>query len=115
MGRHSRNARRFLTVFLLVLIVPAFLGGCTWWDKNVTTKVKNIRYQRLTITSDPPGADVYVNDVHQGLTPMTLNFKIEFSDLTKGLEIVVEKEGYLPVRREVSFRIKNVSFRLVRR
>lgn len=115
MSLSARKARRLLAVFFLAALLPLASGGCAWWDKNVVGKVKNFRTQRLTITSDPPAADVYVNDVYQGLTPLTLTFKIEIRDLAKGLELVVEKEGYLPVRREVSFRTQSVTFRLIRR
>lgn len=106
--------------FLLLFLLP--MQGCTWWEKNVSKPVKKsvvdpvfgIRDRRITITSDPPGANVYVDEVFQGKTPLTLNYKLDLRDLMKGFVVVVQKEGYLPVRREVSYETESVTFRLIR-
>ena len=111
----SGYSKKVLAVLLFGALAASSLGGCAWWEKNVAKKVKNFRQHRLTIFSDPPGSDVYVNDVYQGRTPLTLNFKIELRDVAKGLDIVIEREGYLPVRRQVTFRTQKVAFRLIRR
>lgn len=111
----SGYSKKVLAIFLFGALAVSSLGGCAWFEKNITKKVKNFRQHRLTIVSDPPGSDVYVNDVYQGRTPLTLNFKIEFRDIAKGLNIIIEREGYLPVRRQVSFRTQKVAFRLIRR
>ena len=112
---------------LLLLTVASLAGGCAWWEKNIAKPVKGawdktiaepvqgITKRRLTITTDPPGADVFVNDVFQGKTPLTLNYKMAVRDLFKGLTILVEKEGYLPVRRDITTDSQTVIFRLIRR
>lgn len=101
---------------IALLVVAAFAaGGCTWWDKNVTKKVANVTSGQLTITTDPPAADVFVNDVFQGKSPVTLNYKYGLKDMLNGFVIVVQKEGYLPIRREASFKTESISFRLIRK
>jgi hypothetical protein len=90
------------------------LNGCGWWNKNVAEPAKGVTSRRLTITSDPPGANVFVDDVFQGRTPLTLNYKVGMKDLFKGFVIVVQKDGYLPVRREVGLNSQRVTFRLIR-
>ena len=98
----------------LLLLAATSLGGCTWWDKTVVKPVKGLTSRRLTITSNPPGANVFVDNVFQGKTPVTLNYKVGIRDLFKGFVIVVQKDGFLPVRREVSLDSKSVTFRLIR-
>jgi len=99
---------------VLLLLAGTPLGGCSWWDNKVVKPVKGLTNRRLTITSDPPGANVFVDDVFQGKTPVTLNYKMGVRDLFKGFVIVVQKDGFLPVRREVTYETKNISFRLIR-
>lgn len=98
-----------------VFLLTFSLGGCGWWEKNVVKPVKGFTDRRLTITTDPPGADVFINDVFQGKSPLTVNFKTNVRDLLKGFIIVVQKEGYLPVRREVNSRATSATFRLIRK
>ena len=99
---------------VLLLLAAGSLGGCTWWDKKVVQPVKGITSRRLTITSDPPGANVFVDDVFQGKTPVSLNYKMGVRDLFKGFVVVVQKDGFLPVRREVSHEATSLTFRLIR-
>jgi hypothetical protein len=49
--------------------------------------------RRMTITSDPPGATVTVNDVEVGRTPVTASF-VYFGTY----QVELEREGYEPVR-----------------
>ncbi len=109
----GRTGRR--PAFLVIVLVAAMsLGGCGWWEKTVVKPVKGFTDRRLTITSDPPGANIFVDNVFQGKTPITLNYKVNVRDLLKGFVIVVQKDGYLPVRREVTLQTKSVTFRLIR-
>lgn len=106
----------FRTSVIALLVVAAFAtGGCTWWDKNVVKKVKNVTSGRLTVATDPPGADVFVNDVFQGKSPVTLNYKYGIKDMWNGFVIVVQKDGYLPVRREASYKTESAFFRLIKK
>jgi hypothetical protein len=102
-------------IVALLLLAALATGGCTWWDKNVVKKVKNVTSGRLTITSDPPGADVFVNDVFQGKSPLTLNYKYGIKDVFNGFVVVVQKEGYLPIRRESSYKTENIFVRLIKK
>lgn len=51
----------------------------------------------MTITSDPPGATVTVNEVEIGRTPVSAAFTY-YSDY----EVQVEREGYEPVRTKAT-------------
>jgi len=103
-----------LALLLALLLAGSSMGGCAWWEKNVTGRVKNITTRRLIITSDPPGADVFVDDVYQGQTPLTLTYSVGLRDIMKGFTVTIQKEGYLPLRREVTFQTENLTFRLIR-
>lgn len=48
--------------------------------------------QRVAVASDPPGAQVYVNDVPAGVTPAFVDVPRRDPDL----ELRLEKEGYEP-------------------
>jgi hypothetical protein len=102
---------------LLALMLASLLsaGGCTWWDKNVTQKVKSITNRQITVSTDPPGADVFVGDVYQGKSPLTLKYKVGVKDMIDGFIVVVHKKGYSPVRREVSIQMDSVFLRLIRK
>lgn len=84
-------------------------------DKNVAGKVKNINLRSLTVISDPPSADLFVNDVFQGKTPITIQYRLGVKDLWRGFVLVLEKKGYLPIRRGVSYQKKTLKFRLIRK
>ena len=103
-----------LAFLVIVLVAAMSFGGCGWWEKTVVKPVKGFTDRRLTITSDPPGANIFVDNVFQGKTPLTLNYKVNVRDLLKGFVIVVQKDGYLPVRREVTLQTKSATFRLIR-
>jgi hypothetical protein len=55
--------------------------------------------RRMTITSDPPGASVTVNDVEVGRTPVTASF-VYFGTY----QVELEREGYEPVRAKAKAR-----------
>ena len=113
MKRTRGRLRRCGLLVILLLASPA-LASCGWWEKNVTDRVKGVVKRRLTIVSDPPGADVYVNDVYQGKSPVTLIYRITIQDVTSGLSVLLRRRGYLPMRRQVTTGMDRLSFRLVR-
>ena len=112
--RNQKRSRRTFLVGVLIFL-PFILSGCSWFDKNVGERVKKLYKGRLTVTSNPPGADVYVNDVFQGKSPVTLNFTYNLLDFTRGLQVTVQKEGYAPMRRVISVQETKVTFRMIRR
>jgi hypothetical protein len=108
-------AARRSAILALLLAAALSAGGCAWWDKNVTKKVRGVTNRKITVSTDPPGADVYVGDVYQGKSPLTLKYKVGVRDFIDGFVVVVNKKGYLPVRREVSIKKDNVFLRLIRK
>ena len=86
-----------------------------WWEQNVAETIKGWNERQLVITSHPPRADVFVNDVYQGKTPLRLSFKAHVRDMFKGFTVSVRKERYLPLTRAVSFRAGRVAFRLIKK
>lgn len=86
-----------------------------WWEQNVAETIKGWNERQLVITSHPLRADVFVNDVYQGKTPLRLSFKAHVRDMFKGFTVSVRKEGYLPLTRAVSFRAGRVAFRLIKK
>ncbi len=65
-------------VYWTVIFCAAFLTGCASADKS--------------ITSDPPGAAVTINDDLIGTTPATYNF--DFNRRTR-YNVTVSKDGYI--------------------
>lgn len=117
MQASHRRGSRFLRAAALALalaLLPGVLSGCAWWQKNVSKRVENIVTRRLLVISDPPDANVYINDVLQGKTPLTLTFKVNVSDFMKGFVVVVQKDGFIPLRREVDYKTETINFKLIR-
>ncbi len=71
----------FLGVVLIFIGFAFYLTGCA-----TIVKGKN---SNLVLTSEPKGADVYVNGFHKGKTPVTLKLESENS-----YTIEFRKEGY---------------------
>jgi hypothetical protein len=55
--------------------------------------------RRIWINSDPPGAKIYLDGESRGLTPAVIPF-VYYG----GREIVLEKEGYQPIRKTESIK-----------
>ena len=66
----------------LALAATALLTGCL--------------ERKLSVTSDPPGAAVYANDVELGRTPLQASFTYYGT-----YDVRVEKDGYEPQRLKV--------------
>ena len=86
-----------------------------WWERNIENPVKGFKDRQLIVTSNPPQAEVFINDVYQGKTPLRLKFKAGMSDVFKGFTVSVQKKGYLPVRRTISYRTERVTFSLIKK
>ena len=68
----------------MLLAACAFSSGCATAINGVT--------QRVAVASEPPGAQVYVNDAPAGVTPAFVEVPRRDSDL----QLRLEKEGYEP-------------------
>jgi len=82
---------------------------------QILKPIKNVFTKKITVISNPPGAKVYVNDVLQGVTPITLEFKSNLFDFVRGFSVFVEKKGFLPARRKVDYNETRVIFNLFSR
>ncbi len=122
-----KNRKLKLISFPLILVVFFLLTvSCA---KNISLKkgkkrsfvaqvfkpIRNIFTKKITIISNPPGAKVYINDVLQGVTPITLEFKSNLFDFVKGFSVFVAKEGFLPARRKIDYNQSRIIFNLFSR
>jgi hypothetical protein len=88
--------RRRSTALLLIAALAGvlFAPGCATLTRNA--------WQRIPVTSAPPGAAVIVNGIQKGVTPLT----ITLARRRKGQIIRIESPGYDPVeirpRRKLS-------------
>lgn len=120
---------RKLKLFSFPLILVVFFLLTVSCAKNISLKkdkkqsfkaqvfkpIRNIFTKKITVISNPPGAKVYINDVLQGVTPITLEFKSNIFDFVKGFSVFVAKEGFLPARRKVDYNQARVIFNLFSR
>lgn len=84
--------KRFLQLMAFTVIVAMIAPGCA-------TLFGSTKAQVYT-SSDPKGADVYVNGVRMGTTPFTLN-------LAKNQEYMIEfkKEGYKTIGQKINSKV----------
>lgn len=119
---NNPSLRLVLGFSIFLLLLPG-LSGCAktgkqigkWWESNIENPVKGFKDRQLFVTSNPPQADVFIDDVYQGKTPLRLKFKVSMKDVFKGFTVSVQKKGYLPVRRTISFRTERVTFSLIKK
>ena len=123
---HRDNKLKVVSFSLILFVFFSMIVSCT---KNISlTKskkksvkaqifkpIKNIFTKKITIISNPPGAKVYIDDILQGVTPITLEFKSNLFDFLKGFSVFVEKKGFLPARRKVDYNQTRVIFNLFSR
>lgn len=117
---------KFVSFPLILVVLFSLTVSCA---KNISLKkgkkksiktqifkpIKNVFTKKITIISNPPGAKVYVDDILQGVTPITLEFKSNIFDFMKGFSVFVEKKGFLPARRKVDYNEARVIFNLFSR
>lgn len=53
--------------------------------------------QEISITSQPTGATVLINDEIKGMTPLTVNLKRK----TKQYNVIIQKNGYSPFKAKI--------------
>jgi len=77
------KARKLLGLMMALLYSPFLFASCATMVNSTT--------QRINISSDPPGAQVAVDNVPAGETPTTIELKRKSQHTVK-----IEKAGYLP-------------------
>ena len=123
---HRDNKLKIVSFSLILVVFFSMIVSCT---ENISLRkskkksvkaqifkpIKNIFTKKITIISNPPGAKVYIDDILQGVTPITLEFKSNLFDFLKGFSVFVEKKGFLPARRKVDYNQTRVIFNLFSR
>ncbi len=84
--------KRTLIITISFVILAVASSGCATLFAT--------KSQPLSISSDPYGADVYVNGFKMGTTPISLSLKAD-----KSYYIEFRKEGYEPVTRVVNTKV----------
>lgn len=73
--------------FIILVMLPISLSSCA-------TLFTGVR-QNVNIASNPPGAQIYIDGVNQGVTPSTIRIKKDFDLVTdNGKDIRLLMEGY---------------------
>lgn len=80
------------SVALLTLVFVLFSSGCA--------TLFGPKKQNVYTSSNPAGADVYVNGVRMGVTPYTLNLKPD-----QQYTIEFKKEGYKTIGRTINTKV----------
>ncbi len=83
--------KRFMLIVGIALLIPLFFSCATLFGP---------RTHALAVSSEPHGADVFVNGFKMGITPVELNLKAD-----KSYMIEFRKEGYESVTRIINTKI----------
>jgi len=83
--------RKIICFVSLIVTLTIFQGCATLFGPKL---------HPLSTSSDPAGADVYVNGFKMGVTPIQLNLKAD-----KSYTIEFKKEGYQSVTRVVNTKV----------
>lgn len=78
-----------LKILVFILLNAAFTSGCTLIIGIIAAQDEPISLV-ITVESDPPGADVYLNEKKLGTAPLTLTIE----GLSKKHQVVFIKSGY---------------------
>lgn len=78
-----------LKILVFILLSAAFTSGCTLIMGIIAAQDEPISLV-ITVESDPPGADVYLNEKKLGTAPLTITIE----GLSKKHQVVFIKSGY---------------------
>jgi hypothetical protein len=81
---------RRITLSILLLISAAFISGCSLIVGIIAASYDEPASLEMTIESDPPGAEIYVNGKKVGTAPL----KVTIEGLSKEHKVVFIKNGY---------------------
>ncbi|MCK4260650.1 MAG: PEGA domain-containing protein [Halanaerobiales bacterium] len=88
--------KKLILIFLILAIIVG-LGGCYSFTLK---RITETNYGSLNITSEPTGADVYINGEYKGQTPLYIGGVV--TGLEKGeYTILFEKEGYESIEKSI--------------
>ena len=87
----KHSLKRTLTIFTLVLLTSVFSGCATLFAPKT---------HPLAVNSDPYGAEVFVNGLRMGVTPLQLSLKAD-----KSYTIEFRKEGYETITSIVNTKV----------
>jgi hypothetical protein len=78
-----------LKILVFIFLSAAFISGCSVIVGIIAAQDEPISLV-ITVESDPPGADVYLNEKKLGTAPLTITIE----GLSKKHQIVFIKNGY---------------------
>lgn len=82
--------RDWLKISIIIFLIAAVISGCTVIMGIIAAHSNERTSLIITVESDPPGADVYLNDRKLGTAPLTITIE----GLSKEHKIVFIKNGY---------------------
>ncbi len=82
--------RDWLKISIIIFLIAAVISGCTVIMGIIAAYNDEPTSLIITVESDPPGADVYLNDRKLGTAPLTITIE----GLSKEHKIVFIKNGY---------------------
>ena len=83
-------SRDWLKISIILFFSAAFISGCTVILGIIAAYNDEPTSLVITVESDPPGADVYLNEKKLGTAPLTITIE----GLSKEHKIVFIKNGY---------------------
>jgi hypothetical protein len=83
-------SRGWLKISIIIFFSAAFISGCTVIMGIIAAQGDEPTSLIITVESDPPGADVYLNDRKLGTAPLSITIE----GLSKEHQIVFIKNGY---------------------
>jgi len=83
-------SRDWLKISIIIFFSAAFISGCTVILGIIAAYNDEPTSLVITVESDPPGADVYLNEKKLGTAPLTITIE----GLSKEHKIVFIKNGY---------------------
>jgi len=79
-----------IKIAILILLIMAFISGCTLVLGIMAASDDEPISLIITVESNPPGADVYLNEKKLGTAPLTITIE----GLSREHKIVFIKSGY---------------------
>ncbi len=100
----ARSKRRHYVLEILVVLLALFVGGAATLLTNRTQELTAAPTATLSVTSDPEGAAVIIDDIWVGTTPVTVNLELgsEVQLRVEAQEPFAEYDLFKPYRSTIT-------------